>query len=530
MYKMREFNLFFLFFLFNIAINVTNTYRILGVFPFGSRSHNNVFEGVTKALARHGHQVDVISHYDLKKPIKNYKRIISLEGVFKKLTNNFDAKQAKHVANMDIVNLVVKDCGNKLCDLLGLEKMEEFLKNLPNDPAYDLVITEAAAENCFFGFGFALKVPVVAISPLLQFSWFDESIGNPIAPGLAVSLFMENAEISTFWDRLRNTFLTQFARLKFYQLTEKYQTEAMRKHLAQEIPNIREIERNVSLIFVNTYQSLFGIRPSTPALIPIAGIQVEQNDEQISVELKNWMDESKEGVVFFTLGSMVIVESLMKEQILTFYASFAKISPVRVLMKIKDRSKLPPGLPDNVLPMPWIPQIPVLRHNNTRIFMTHGGVNSVNEAMYFGVPMIGIPLFADQMLNINLLVAKNLAVKLNYEQMTEEHLDGALNQLLYDPKYEQAAKRESRLFRDRPMSSTETAIFWIEYIIRNGADSLKSPAVDLYWHQLELLDVYGILILATLVIIYVSFLILKISFHMLKFILNLRFRFHRKKD
>lgn len=94
---------------------------------------------------------------------------------------------------------------------------------------------------------------------------------------------MENAVISTFWDRLRNTFLTQFARLKFYQLTEKYQTEAMRKHLAQEIPNIREIERNVSLIFVNTYQSLFGIRPSTPALIPIAGIQVEQNDEQISV-------------------------------------------------------------------------------------------------------------------------------------------------------------------------------------------------------------------------------------------------------
>lgn len=72
------------------------------------------------------------------------------------------------------------------------------------------------------------------------------------------------------------------------------------------------------------------------------------------------MDDSKDGVVYFTLGSMVIVESLMKEQILSLYASFAKISPVRVLIKIKDQTKLPPGLPDNVRTMSWIPQIPVL--------------------------------------------------------------------------------------------------------------------------------------------------------------------------
>lgn len=141
---------------------------------------------------------------------------------------------------------------------------------------------QAAAENCYFGFGHALKIPVVGISTLLQFSWFDESIGNPISPALAVSIYMENAEISTFWDRLRNTFLTQFGRLKFYFLTEKYQSDAMRKYLNPEIPNIREIERNVSLIFVNTYQSLLGIRPNTPALIPIGGIQVEQNQDKIT--------------------------------------------------------------------------------------------------------------------------------------------------------------------------------------------------------------------------------------------------------
>lgn len=77
-------------------------------------------------------------------------------------------------------------------------------------------------------------------------------------------------------------------------------------------------------------------------------------------ELKQWMDESSHGVVYFTLGSMILIESLPKEQLLGIYAAFKKISPVRVLMKIPNSSKLPPGLPKNVKTMSWIPQQPVL--------------------------------------------------------------------------------------------------------------------------------------------------------------------------
>lgn len=72
------------------------------------------------------------------------------------------------------------------------------------------------------------------------------------------------------------------------------------------------------------------------------------------------MDESTEGVVYFTLGSMVLIESLHEDTLKIFYASFAKISPVRVLMKIPHANKLPPGLPDNVLTLSWIPQQSIL--------------------------------------------------------------------------------------------------------------------------------------------------------------------------
>ena len=60
------------------------------------------------------------------------------------------------------------------------------------------------------------------------------------------------------------------------------------------------------------------------------------------------------------------------------------------------------------------------------------------------------------------------------------------------------------------MSAMDTANFWIEYIIRNGADVLRSPAIDLYWYQAELLDIYGFLVLSGLAIIYLQVSILKL--------------------
>ena len=68
------------------------------------------------------------------------------------------------------------------------------------------------------------------------------------------------------------------------------------------------------------------------------------------------------------------------------------------------------------------------------------------------------------------------------------------------------------------MSATETVNFWVEYIVRNGPNTLKSPALDLYWWQIALLDVYGCLLLCGLAIIYfllfiVKFLLQRIFLH-----------------
>lgn len=57
------------------------------------------------------------------------------------------------------------------------------------------------------------------------------------------------------------------------------------------------------------------------------------------------------------------------------------------------------------------------------------------EAIYHGIPMIGIPVFGDQTKNVNIMVHKNITVQIHVDDLTESSMDAALNALLQDPRY-----------------------------------------------------------------------------------------------
>ena len=70
------------------------------------------------------------------------------------------------------------------------------------------------------------------------------------------------------------------------------------------------------------------------------------------------------------------------------------------------------------------------------MFITHGGLHGLQEAVYYGIPIIGIPLFYDQALNVDILVnRKQMGIQLKLDEITEESLDKALAAVLNDPKY-----------------------------------------------------------------------------------------------
>lgn len=68
----------------------------------------------------------------------------------------------------------------------------------------------------------------------------------------------------------------------------------------------------------------------------------------------------------------------------------------------------------------------------------------------------------------------------------------------------------SSIFHDRPMSALNTAVYWVEYVIRNkGAHHLRSAAVDLTWYQYYLLDFIALFIIILMFFICIGYFITK---------------------
>lgn len=69
-------------------------------------------------------------------------------------------------------------------------------------------------------------------------------------------------------------------------------------------------------------------------------------------------------------------------------------------------------------------------HPKTKAFITHGGTNGIYEAIYHGVPMVGIPMFADQPDNMVHMKAKGAALIADFNFMTTESLRDTINTVI----------------------------------------------------------------------------------------------------
>jgi MGT family glycosyltransferase len=94
--------------------------------------------------------------------------------------------------------------------------------------------------------------------------------------------------------------------------------------------------------------------------------------------------------------------------------------------------------PDNFLVRPFVPQLEILKR--AAAFLSHGGMNSAQEALYFGVPLVLTPQAADQFW-ISSRVAELGAGLVLADNPEPGAIRGALERVLTEPVYFAAARR-----------------------------------------------------------------------------------------
>lgn len=114
--------------------------------------------------------------------------------------------------------------------------------------------------------------------------------------------------------------------------------------------------------------------------------------------------------------------------------------------------------------------------------MTHGGLLSLQEATYHGVPVLGFPVFMDQTSNLKHVDSTGCGRFINWEDLTYDGLRNTILDLIHNAGYRQVAQRLSSVMRDQPVPPGDWAAYWIEYVIRHrGATHLRCPAVRMPW-------------------------------------------------
>ena len=72
----------------------------------------------------------------------------------------------------------------------------------------------------------------------------------------------------------------------------------------------------------------------------------------------------------------------------------------------------------------------VTAHPNVCLFITHAGMLSTQEAIYRGVPVVGISFYADQFYNIMKLSTRGVGIELVYHTLSKQSILDAVQTVL----------------------------------------------------------------------------------------------------
>ncbi|XP_050355009.1 UDP-glucosyltransferase 2-like [Nymphalis io] len=484
------------------SLYLSNAYKILFISPLPGKSHSILGEGIIKHLSLAGHEVTYIASIVPDIPLKG----VSVIDISSYVTFPNDSMNLKTIMENKFTN----DLLSFMPNLMNLSRnaVENFdVQTLLSDKSqqFDVVIAEWMFTEVYAGLAGVFNCPLIWFSTVEPHWMVLQLVDETPNPSYNVDILSSNVPPLNFSQRLSELGLQILGKL-IKILYSGVENEIYEKHF---VPHIRDrgypvkpfetLKYNGSLVLSNSHVSLGIATRLPPNFIPIGGYHIDHIVKPLPEDLQKIMDNAKHGIIYFSMGSNLRSKHFpieVKQELLNMFAELEQT----VLWKFEEDL---PIRPSNVHILKWAPQQSILAHKNCVLFITHGGLLSTTESIHFGVPIIGVPVFADQFVNVARAVKKGFAKKVNLSFSIAKDLKVAIQEMINDSSYATKIKELSYIYHHRTVTPGQELVHWVEHVIKTGgARHLRTPAMLTPWYQKMYLDLAIVLLFIMITITY----------------------------
>ncbi|XP_059058835.1 UDP-glycosyltransferase UGT5-like [Achroia grisella] len=491
--------------IFNLVIIVSiEAFRILAVFPTPSISHQVVFRPLVQELVTRGHEVVVITTDPMYPTGGGPENLTEIDvGDTYELLKDVGETRLTVVNEYVNIRTSIETAIPMLSNVFYEQLKNDAVKRIIEDKnvTFDLLIIEAWLRPVL-AFTHRFKVPVIRFgstgSVLSEYEVMG-SVKHPLYYPSNLCSRCANIENLTFLEKLYEIYNDIYISNVFNGAV-KHENEVMRSFFGADMPSLDDLSDNVDLLISNVHRNWEFNRPMPISVVQVGGIHLK-SECTLPEDLQKYLDSSINGVVYISFGTNVVISALSNDKLEAMISVLSQL-PYDVLWKW-DKDEMP-GRPKNIKISKWLPQECLLRHPKIKLFLTQGGLQSTEEAIAAGVPLVGMPIMADQFGNTQNYVRHKIGVKLLFDDLTEENFRNALYTVLNDESYRQNVERLRTLIELDGGRTAARAARWVEHVVRHGGSHLRAPAARLHaavYHQLHLLaELAAAVILAAFVL------------------------------
>ena len=359
-------------------------------------------------------------------------------------------------------------------DVLGDAKlMDELIKG-----KFDLVLIQPGfASDCLNFLAYKLSIPFVHIG-----DYYDcMSMGIPCNPAVIPTFpFAEFGQSMTFIQRLQNH---GFSVMKSIADTFIFKSDLSSTYVPEKpFISIKDLRSQLQFSLYDFDVLMDYPRQTMPNGAFVGGLNT-QPAKPLNKDFQRIMDSATDGVIVVSFGHLL--DSFLGSEVNKMLVALKKMKPIKFIIKTgKEKSE-----DENIIKRPWIPQNDLLGHKNTKAFITHCGNGAQYEALYHGVPMIGVPVNGDQFYNAERMRSKQYGLVMKLRSIDTDSFVKVVQEVVNNPTYKTSISKASQIFRFRPETPSERAAYWIDHVIKYGGDYMKSVGPSLPWYTYFGVDV-----------------------------------------